>query len=193
MLCVCLGRKHFEKERGYMENWQNVKNAKKLLIICLFVIFAGWFLFVWDDTKIREFHMDAVNEMKQEYGFHVESVKLTKSNVLKIRNYTELTGWFTKLGENILNVSLQIVLKDTKSGRSFVVPTQMKVRKDVTEAYDDGHNYDQSGFYAKIPHGRSINLDQSDYEIYVYYQWNGKTGVAPLETTIKTWENGNAS
>lgn len=64
------------------------------------------------------------------------------NDMIKIR------GWITKLKSDNSNRKINILLINKKN--KYIVETVPEIRKDVTNSYNDGFNYDNSGFNLEI-------------------------------------------
>ncbi len=82
-------------------------------------------------------------------------------------------------------MAIKIVLKDMDTGEYFLLPTNIVIRKDVTEYFADDNNYDYSGFSLTIPYWKELDTSK-DYELFAQYDLNDNERVyVPFHTTIK--------
>ena len=85
--------------------------------------------------------------------------------------YYYVRGWSCILGETIENVNVAIILWNEEEQRGYVVPTILEKRPDVTAHFQDGYNYDNSGFVSYV---RKDRIDQcARYQIFIRYRNNG--------------------
>ena len=83
--------------------------------------------------------------------------------------YVLVVGWFFKKGIDIDSNKVSIVFRDIGTNEMIVLPTLTLKRSDITRVFNDGHNYDYSGFKAEIPYSSLIDFDKTNYQIYVLY------------------------
>lgn len=161
---------------------QNNQTVRAYLLITTLILLLGWILFVHNDTAIQKLDTQQLPESRLDEGYAAYL-----ENVSSVSGRVAVTGWFLRQGEEIRNVTLRIVLKNTRTGQYFVIPTSMQLREDVTAYFADGHDYDHCGFTAAIPYGTAVNPDADDYALYVWYTLNGDSRLISLETTLQTW------
>ena len=82
------------------------------------------------------------------------------------QDYDKVRGWILARGHEILEVDTQIILYEDGSDKGLLWLTQMENRTDVTEAMNDGINYDESGFQAMIP---SRYVEGKEYKIAIAF------------------------
>lgn len=82
-----------------------------------------------------------------------------------------VSGWCLKPGEDINTVDFSVILWDEEAAVGYKIPTQMIIRQDVTEAINDGHNYNACGFQANII-GKKFDWSQK-YILGFEYKNNG--------------------
>lgn len=83
----------------------------------------------------------------------------------------EISGWIIKKKENIKNISINIMLKD--DNKFYVLPTKIEKREDVTQKFNDGTNYDFSGFRAYLKKPKGIKKSR----IYILLKINGRSRI----------------
>lgn len=64
------------------------------------------------------------------------------------------------------------------------LPTALLQRSDVTAYYDDGHNYNVSGFEAEIS-SKSIDLGNSKYMVMMIYCLYGEEALIEFDRVIE--------
>lgn len=82
------------------------------------------------------------------------------------QDYDKVSGWIFARGHEILEFDTQIILYEDGSDKGLLWLTQMENRTDVTEAMNDGINYDESGFQAMIP---SRYVEGKEYKIAIAF------------------------
>ena len=87
-------------------------------------------------------------------------------------------------------INLRIVLNNTDTGEYLLLPTMLAQRADVTSAYNDGHNYDNSGFSVCLPLS-AVDFDNFDYSLMALYSLNGDACLIDLDVDIPQTKKGN--
>lgn len=101
---------------------------------------------------------------------NVQNIDVKKDlEVSSDENYFYLRGWSCILGESILDVDVSLILWDEEEQKGYLIPTKLQERPDVTTHFNDGYNYDNSGFVAVI---RKDKLKEKKYKVYIRYQNN---------------------
>jgi hypothetical protein len=76
----------------------------------------------------------------EDYFYYIDSITKNDEQV-------RIEGWVAKLGQDIDYINRTVVLIDSQ-GQLYHLNTVMVVRNNVTEYFNDGHNYDNSGISA---------------------------------------------
>ena len=111
----------------------------------------------------------------ESYIHKVEIVNYAPDNILEycidsveMDEYITVNGWSYVPGENINTYDCNILLQEIGTENIYILPTTMVDRTDVTQSYDDGYNYNHSGFMARARLGQ-FNYANKDYEIIIRY------------------------
>lgn len=111
--------------------------------------------------------IDKLPTLDHSIIFHIDSVK-------HYHNSINVKGWCIKKGENNKGYAIKAILWDCSSNKGLYFPVNQSKRIEVTEAQNDGYNYDFSGFSLSIK--KNINkkcndlylqLKKEDYTIAV--------------------------
>ncbi|MCQ2009543.1 hypothetical protein NOM01_05960 [Sporolactobacillus sp. STSJ-5] len=95
------------------------------------------------------------------FNFNIENINIDQSS-----NTLQIKGWVFIKGESIDTVNTNIVLRNTKTGKCYQLPTQMMRRPDVAQQFKNAEDYSKSGFLSIT----KINkLDSSKYDILLKY------------------------
>ncbi len=101
-------------------------------------------------------------------------------------DYGYIYGWMIKPGCTLRSVKMHVVLKNTETGKYYVVPTNIVERKDITEMMNDGNVYDRCGFWVSLPRLDELDQKDRDYEIYALYELNDEEcKLIPFQNTLK--------
>ena len=84
-------------------------------------------------------------------------------------------------GESILTWKLSLLIQND-DGSCYVVPMAVQERKDVTEAMNDGFNYNTSGFSVTV-NKNYIKSDHAHY--YILYENNDRDMIVDLDEAIR--------
>lgn len=148
-----------------------------LLIAIVTCIIWGAFcvLLRWDIGKCAMINPEEYILVQEGIDYYIDEVNYT-------HNAITIQGWAIKKGENIDVSECYIVLKDTSSGEYMKIPTKIISRGDLTEYFNDGFNYDYSGFFAKVL-DKKLNKN-SDFDIYILYQNNNEKYLIDTQMSI---------
>ncbi|MCI8641964.1 MAG: hypothetical protein HFG79_00545 [Lachnospiraceae bacterium] len=176
-----------------MESLQNIKTIKLFMIVMSILLLLGWMGLVWNENAIREMDLDNIIFAEDSDGYLVcvDSLKRSEDGVTLTENYIELSGWMIRSGESVRDVSIKIIFRNMDTNEYLIIPTTVVERRDVTQYFNDGCNYDNCGYSVKIRKSRKINVELYDYEVYALYTLNGNTKLVPFRTTLKTWGENN--
>ena len=155
------------------------------VIMCL-IFLLGWVVLVKNENRIIEIPSETVAIVDDSaYIYNLETVQWKQDEISISKDYVIISGWLIKQGESVDKAAIRIVLRDTESGRYYVLPTDVIVRNDVTTYFADGNNYDYSGFSVKIPYWSELDTD-TDYELFAQYDLNNNVRVyVPFHTSLK--------
>lgn len=96
----------------------------------------------------------------------------------------EVSGWIVKKEEDINSHNIELIIVN-EDGSSYRVPTEMQVRKDVTEALNNENqnfDYNYSGFSTVI---NRQYIQSSASKIYILYQNNGRYEIVDIGVTFQ--------
>ncbi len=101
-------------------------------------------------------------------------ISITEQN----KDYNNVSGWIVAPGHEIAFYDTQIILYEEGSVEGLRWSAKMENRSDVTEALNDGMNYDASGFVSLIP---SAYTEGKNYKVAIAFyvdqtQYVVKTG-----------------
>ena len=105
-------------------------------------------------------------------------------------NGNDIRGWLIHKGESTSYAAIKVALREQGSDTVYIIPTETSIRKDVTEAMNDGCSYDVSGFSASSGNiSPKLDTSSENYTVYLYSDLNGReflvdTGIA-LSTLLK--------
>lgn len=97
--------------------------------------------------------------------------------------YLPVSGWALRRGMDIRTVECHVVLRDTKTGTYYQLKTYSQVRKEVTQQFNDTHDYDNSGFYALVKN--SLLERNTVYQVCVLYRNNNDNALIHTDAVIR--------
>lgn len=171
-----------EKIIKWLHSYSFIKLFAVISIIC---IFGLCLLLRIHEKSIETINISNYNVYPSdtiEYSYFFNSLKNT--------NNSDIYGWLILKGVDTGDIATKIVLKEQNSDVGYIIPTEVKLRKDVTEYINDGHNYNSSGFYSywdNIP--PELDTDSKDYDVYIYSCYNGKEAIIDTELTLSAFNN----
>jgi len=95
-----------------------------------------------------------------------------------------LRGWAFKTGENIQKSSYSVLLTG-QNADIFEIPLVTAARKDVSKHFNDGHNYDMSGYSADGLFDASELDVKTEYKLFLKIVINGTSYVVPLNKSMR--------
>jgi hypothetical protein len=148
-----------------------------------FYVFAGMILLCFlcclllykKAAKIEE--VDISKEAVSEEVLHYKIETMKKEN-----NHYILSGYAYKPDEDIEFSNNNIVLKNVKTNQFYKLNTEFVQRGDVTTTINDGHNYDNSGFFVRVMCSKFEKAQE--YQICFWYQSTNNNIFYETEDTI---------
>lgn len=142
------------------------KKSIALIIVLAYLVFMTfWAIMIHDDKIIRVDDLSGVSLAAE--SDHIMST-IDEASYEDERIYVR--GWIMQRGVTPTQINVSVALKGENSNNYIIVPTKSVERTDVTEYFDDGTNYDRSGFMAMInPQIYKTLLNDDYYEIYIVY------------------------
>lgn len=143
--------------------------------VCLLCIF-------WKGLKLYEFNVGEISlDNKQieiidnSYAYDIH----TNYHDKNIYMY----GWFIKKGHRTIpKTNMNVVLRNTENNKTYIFPTEVVERKDVTEFFNKKENfYDWSGFISRKD---KIDISNGVYEIFILYEYIDTSGIVKLKENI---------
>ena len=139
---------------------------KKIFILFSFLIlifYIGLYFIKINAWK----EIDNLPNLDSNISFYIEFVE-------KNHNYNKIRGWCVKRGENSRGAVIKAILwnKSLHKGQIFSVNQQIR-RHDVTKHFNDGFNYDNSGFAFSIK-SESSPINNKESELYLQVEIGGR-------------------
>lgn len=143
----------------------NRKKIAILYIICIFVSLLFVIAFKLDNEVVRV-------QSEKTYVYEGKVCRYFIDDINHADKYLDISGWFIEPNYAPNYINRQIVLLDNEENM-YKLNTHMIKREDVTKAFDDGQNYDNSGFSA---HGLIKQIEKNkEYKIgFLYKDFNDK-------------------
>lgn len=156
-------------EKKFMET----VHSKKLVIILFAVLFLC-IIAIYSLLVLHEKHIVAVNVNDYEI-FDSSSPEYMYCFDPSDESKNDVRGWMIHKGESVKYAAIKVALREQDSDSIYIIPTEIIVRKDVTEAMNDGCSYDISGFSASSANISSkLDISEKSYTIYLYSDYNGR-------------------
>ena len=120
--------------------------AKLPIIIIFFSIWISILLSILiflNNSHVSKIDLDTPIQTSIPLEYNIEQIDYG--------NYTiGIKGYAFILGEDTEYFNTQLVLHDTTTDNNYLIKTSFQQRCDLTTLYNDGYNYDNSGFYARF-------------------------------------------
>lgn len=150
-----------------MEDKRIEINKKALVIIMIIGT-----LLILGFNVIQVINYSAVRRLITFDGAHNPNIHWDIETIKVDRNYSSIVGWAILPGEQQINFMVDIVIKNISTKQAYIIPSQMLTMEDLNYVIDDGVDYSNSGFFARV-NNRLINLNTEDYDIFIRYRVNG--------------------
>lgn len=151
----------------YKENKSQQKTILIFLTTCLALLILFCILIFKENTKIVTFNASK-SKIVNDIVVNIDSIQDS--------DYFIINGYAYKKGKSIKTVNGYVLLYCIDTGEYFKLPTQLLSRPDVTETVDDGTDYSNSGFIARV--SKSIlDFNNLGYEICYYYNHKNESEV----------------
>lgn len=151
------------------------KNKVLAIVLAIGVVLAIFFV-LYQYLKYSQYSQYQIDESKitdsSLFIWGIDAVD-SKYDVLKV------SGWMAYRGESISTWDLSMVIQNDDN--CYVVPMALQNRTDITEAMNDGFNYDNSGFVVTI-NKRYIQSGSAHY--YILYKNNEKEMIVDIDGAI---------
>lgn len=150
-----------------------------LIFGTLFIIFVVIFQHNYY-SKPTKTDLSKVQIADDTYRYYIDSI--TDSDTLG--NYIKVEGWAFHTGEDLEHYNIQLVLYEDSLEEAYVFKLAMQTRTDVTTYFDDGFDYDSSGFSANV---KSSLIGDTIYNVALLYNDTETEDGARIILTNKTF------
>lgn len=96
-----------------------------------------------------------------------------------------ISGYAYVKGKKIKTVDGYVVLYNTETKEYYKLPTQLVSRPDLTESINDGVDYSNSGFIARVSKSK-LDFNNSQFEICYYYNHDDYNALAYTDNYMGT-------
>lgn len=156
--------------------WKNKNIIIIGFIISIAISFTFSIAYKYDNEIVKKINISNINkDVPEEYKYYLDLVNIEDG-------YLTVKGWGTKLGENLEYIKRSVILID-ENNITYEMNTIMEKRPEVTEAFSDGFNYDNSGIYAKCPI-KQFKYGEKFKVGYIFEESNGSTYYTIFDKTI---------
>ena len=131
------------------------ENKISILLLALSIILPVLFimLFIHDNEKIEKISLDEATELSMVTEYGIENIIVDNTNIF-------LSGWLIEKPDTISKVNRNFILSD--GNNTYKLNTIMEKRSDITERWNNGNNYDNSGLQGN---GLIKYLNKGQYRI----------------------------
>lgn len=142
----------------------------KALVVIFIVIMLVCAFFSWHEMRIV--NMDTEDLPMIDYEVD-HTLTFDKFIFEPNDNEINLEGWCVVEGASTGPIEIQVLLKEIDGENCYCLPTSLQKRPDVTQFFDDGNNYDYSGF--KINMGlEKLDFNNISYKVLICYNVDEK-------------------
>lgn len=161
-------------------------HEKKFIIAYLLIVFMGililCFFLSWHEMRCKNFDISGLTTVSSEEEV---LINIDKAKYKYINDYDgnelKIKGWCIIKGKETAPVAMHVLLKNKKSNKYIELPTSLDIRNDITEHFNDGVNYDNSGFSVDL----YKKLQPANYEIVILYELGEEKFLIPSGKKIK--------
>lgn len=123
----------------------------------------------WNEMRIRKTDISDAQIVSPEEGAWVNMDEASVQANAFGKNRLVVAGWAVIKGHTTKPVAIKIVLMNEETGEAYRLPTSIIARPDVTAYFNDGVNYDYSGFSVNT-RCKGIDLINKKYSVLVLYE-----------------------
>lgn len=154
------------------------------VVFLLFLLCYGYKMHL--DNVVRPVSVDENQRILQETEFGIDSISKPWT---QSQEYLSISGWFVERYADLKKhrEHVTVLLKDNTTGTYYRLPTTMNKRTDITDNFYDGTDYSRCGFSVHVKDDVVINLQQQDYELYIYARTKSGSQLIDLGTGINQW------
>lgn len=99
-------------------------------------------------------------------------IKWKIDGVIVSHNYVWIEGWALIPSEPSRTFDLDVLLRNTHSGETILLPTMLVNDDSLNDLFSDGLDHSNSGFRSRV-NKRLVDLDNNSYEIFLKFFNNG--------------------
>lgn len=132
-----------------------------LLITLLSALFCG--ICFLDARKVKATDITIYTE-DADLSYELENIVL-ENDILTVK------GWVVQIGQEIQTFDIATALYRPEDNTLYELPTQYEQRSDITERFNDGTSYDNSGFLTKALINQ-FNMSEYQYELCIVFKSN---------------------
>ncbi len=189
-ICIIVSVFNVFFEKGHLmtdKKFIEIVHSKKFILI-LFVILFLCITTIYGLLVLHE-KRNAVADINDFEIFDSSSPEYMYCFDPSDGSENDIRGWMIHKGESVSYAAIKVALREQGSDNIYIIPTEITIRNDVTEAMNDGCTYDISGFSASSSNiNPALDISAKNYTIYIYSDYNGRkflidTGL-PLDSII---------
>ena len=147
-----------------MEKLQSAKFIKIFMMIYLIGILVICFFVSKYEMRVEEFDVKDIPIKETGVKCEIDTAYNDPDGKCVV-----IEGWCVILGQETKPVSMHVLLRNDNSGVYLKMPTTIVSRVDVTEALNDGVNYDNSGYSVNV-NSEKIDFTKNKFEICILYE-----------------------
>ncbi len=154
-----------------------LKKPEYIVGICLLIVWIVFMAIYYVSNR----YLDTIDELGEVYAGEMYcAVEIGDDEEHADRILIE--GYCALPGESIATTDITLILWNEEQGMGYVVSTKNVERTDVTEAYNDGFDYNHSGFSATVA---KDDLEAGTYQIYIQYRNNENDLLVGTESVVE--------
>ncbi len=143
-----------------------------IIITVLLVVIVSVVLYL-NEKQVKKTNININNNTNGQYIQFIEYLIVDKNGGFEIK------GWMIPATEDITEANEHIVIRNKKTGESFVIPTMIEQRPDIQQLYPNREVLN-CGFAAHLD-GSELSIDPKDYDFYMYNESHQKKELVKLD------------
>jgi hypothetical protein len=114
-----------------------------------------------DNQSVKSISATNLQVNNGSVQYYIDDVNIGKHTI-------NINGWAVKQGEDLKNVKTYVGLKNVQNNDILMLNTEMTKRDDLNNYFNDGHNYQNGGYFAKVLKYKL--REKEKYEVCIIYQ-----------------------
>jgi len=160
------------------------------LTVTLIIIAIVCKFLSWNEMRIDKVDIRGIPEISSAEGaiFNIENAYYEKNGIEGEK--LTVSGWCIIQGREAKPVAMHILIKNTNTGECYKMPTVIITREDVTAHFNEGIDYNCSGF-SVYTNCKKFDFKKSAYEVVMLYEIAEEKYIIPSGSIITVKGDGN--